>query len=106
MARRSRSSKRSQSSLSPDMLILIGLTILIFMSLPSTKTISKQRVWNSADTEPEVHAKILNKQYGSVEDNHSRAMEQAQSFTTRSEPKGIVSRMALVRDKIKDIFEM
>ena len=106
MARRSRSSKRSQSSLSPDMLILIGLTILIFMSLPSTKTISKQRVWNSAESEPEVHAKMLDAQYGSVEDNHSRAMEQAQSFTTRSEPKGIVSRMALVRDKIKDIFEM
>ena len=102
MAKSRKSKKMSQQS---DMLILVGLTVLIFVLMSGKKQVSKQMVWYPAD-EDETKAKVLNHQYGKVEDAYTRQMATAMSYRSRNEVKGIQSAAFKIRDRLKDTFKM
>jgi len=99
---KSRSKKMPQQS---DMLILVGLTLLIFLLINGKKQVSKQMVWHSQD-EDETKARVINHQYGKVEDSYTRQMAVAQSYRSRNEVKGIQSAAFKLRDRLKDTFKM
>lgn len=89
-----------------DMLMLLGLTVLIYVALSGRKTVSRNSVWNSPESEDEVNAKPLNSQYGSVEDKHTYDMERAKSYKSHNDVNGVESMAVRVRDSLRNIFTM
>mgnify|MGYP004138969681 CR=1 FL=1 len=87
-----------------DLVSLLALTLIVYMLLPGPNNSARQKVWNGEEAD-EVKGKMLNSEFGKLEDRHSRGMESAMSFKNR---KAILSDMSdayKVRDYLKSMIK-